>query len=275
MALVDFYQLAVLYNLRRRDAQFLSEHSYPPMSTSALPSGVHSSLPHNFAVPTTPPHRRDPATVLGLTPTSRGAAIRRGQEGNPDRVDKYDRADYEDYIREDLGCRVFVDYEVFMKKVLHVPDNWKTRWKRAIEAIKADGEFNRHYKEYCEMCEKGDTPEKAFYPTLMETANAVLGVVSRSSFKHIPSEKRQYYCVSNLSHLRGGMMNKRSLCPDIILLHKNRTPPSDTKEKLIYWANPLHVLEVKPYDNALCDGTNMPQLIVDSEHARWRFRVLV
>jgi len=122
MALVDFYQLAVLFNLRRRDAQFLSEHSYPPMPASAPPNSnkIHSSLfHHNFVVPATPPRRRDPATVLGLTlgltPVSRGAAIRRGQEGDADRVDKYDRVDYEDYIREDLGCRVFVDYEVFMK----------------------------------------------------------------------------------------------------------------------------------------------------------------
>ena len=273
MALVDFYQLAVLFNLRRRDAQFLSERSYPPMSTPAPPNRIHSSLPHhNFAVPSTPPHRRDPSTVLGLTPVSRGAAIRRGQEGDTDRVDKYARADYEDYIREDLGCRVFVDYEVFMKQVLHVPDDWKTRWRPAIDAVKADGEFDRHHKQYCDMCNEGMTPEKAFYSPLMETANAVLEVVSRSNFNHIPSERRQYYCVSDPNHLRGGVMSKKNLCPDIVLLHKNRTPPKDTKEKLVYWANPLHVLEVKPYDNVICDGAHMPHLIVDGEHARWCFR---
>jgi len=269
MALVDFYQLAVLFNLRRRDAQFLSEHSYPPMSTPAPPR-TYASLPHhNFVVPTTPPRGRDPSTVLGLTPVSRGAAIHKGQEGDTDRVDKYDRADYEDYIREDLGCRVFVDYEVFMKQVLHVPDDWKTRWGPAIDAVKADGEFKRHHEQYCKMCNEGMTPEKEFYSPLMETANAVLEVVSRSNFNHIPSERRQYYCVSDPSHLRGGVMSKKNLCPDIVLLHKNRTPPEDTKEKLVYWANPLHVLEVKPYDNAICDGARMPHLIVDGEDAGW------
>ena len=272
MALVDFYQLAVLFNSRRRDAQFLSEHSYPPMSTPAPPR-TRVSLPHhNFTVPKTPPQRkRDPATVSGLTPVSRGAAIRRGQEGDPDRVDKYDRADYEDYIREDLGCRVFVDYEVFIKQVLHVPEKWRTMWGGAIRAIAADKEFNRHYQEYCEMCNTVGTPEKAFYSPLMETANAVLEVVSRSKFKHIPSEEHQYYCVTDVKHLKGGVMDKKSLCPDIVLMHKNRPPPSNPKDEFVYWANPLHVLEVKPHDNALCDGENMPHLIVDGEHGRRGF----
>ena len=272
MALVDFYQLAVLFNLRRRDAQFLSERSYPPMSTPSPPQ-THASLPHhNFTAPKTPPRKRDPVTVSGLTPVSRGAAVRKGQEGDPDRVDKYDRADYEDYIREDLGCRVFVDYEVFMKQVLHVPEKWRTMWGRAIKAITADEEFKRHYKKYCDMCKEGMTPEKAFYSPLMETANAVLEVVSRSKFKHIPSEKRRYYCVTDVTHLKGGVMDRRGLCPDIVLMHKNRTPPSNPKDEFVYWATPLHVLEVKPYDNALCDGANIPHLIVDGEHERWGFR---
>jgi len=251
--------------------QFLSEHSYPPMSTPAPPR-THASLPHhNFVAPKTPPQRRpDPVTVSGLTPVSRGAAIRRGQEGDPDRVDKYDRADHEDYIREDLGCWVFVDYEVFMKQVLHVPDDWRTLWRRAIKAVTANKEFDRHYQKYCKMCNKGKTPEKAFYSPLMETANAVLEVVSWSKFKYIPSEKRQYYCVTDLTRLRGRVMNKRSLCPDKILMYQNRTPPSNPKDGFVYWPNPLHILEVKPYDNALCNGENMPHLIVDGEHAGWR-----
>jgi len=273
MALVDFYQFAALYNLRRRDAEFLTKHSYPPMSTPVLPHspspGAHSSLPlPTSPVPQTPRHSQVIAAAVGLTPLSLGSSIRRRQEGDIDRVDQYDRADYEAYIREDLSCRVFVDYEVFMKRVLHVPDDWKTRWGPAIEAVKADVEFHEHHKNYCKLCGESGTLEKKFYPVLMETANAILGVVSRSNFKDIPSERRQYYYVSDPQHLKGGVMNKMSLSPDVVLLHKNRVPPQRGINKTLHWANPLHVLEVKPYDNALCDGKNIPRLVVDGKHAR-------
>ena len=278
MALVDFYQLAVLYNLHRRDAESLSKHSYPPMSTPVLshsPSpGAHSSLPLSASpVPQTPRHSQVISPAVGLTPLSIGSSIRQRQEGDIDRVDQYNRADYEEYIREDLNCRVFVDYEIFMKRVLQVPDDWKTRWGPAIEAIKADAEFDEHHKNYCGLCEESGTLEKKFYPPLMETANAILGVVSRSNFKDIPSGRRQYYYVSDPQHLKGGVMNKMSLSPDLVLLHKNRVPPQRGINKTLHWANPLHVLEVKPYDSALCDGKIIPRLVVDGEHARWPFLV--
>ena len=103
---------------------------------------------------------------------------------------------------------------------------------------------------------------KNFYPALMETANAVLNVVAKSRFKGIPSEILQYYHVSHPDHLKGGVMGKKGLSPDLVLLHNNRPPPCPGVNKSLHWANPLQVLEVKPYDNALCDGKNMPRLVV-------------
>jgi hypothetical protein len=281
MALVDFHQLVVLYSLRRRDAEFISKHSYPPMPTPVLPDPpsteprIRSLPPPIFRVPAprTPIRRQDPATALGLTPVSNGTSIRRKQESDTDEVDRDDRADYENYIREDLSCRVFVDYEVFMKRVLHVPEDWETQWGGAIEAVKANAVFKRHHKNYCKFCEESGTLEKNFYPSLMEMANAVLGVLSRSRFEGIPSGKRQYYYVNDPKHLKGGMMNKKGLSPDLVLLHKDRPHPHRGGNKSLHWANPLHVLEVKPYDNALCDGGNIPRLVVDGKHARWPFRV--
>jgi hypothetical protein len=274
MALVDFHQLVVLYNLRRRDAEFFSKHCYPPMPTPVLPhssstrpQGPLSLPPAKFRYKT-PPFREPPATVVGLTPLSRGPPIRRKQEEDADQVDQDDRADYDDYIREDLSSRIFVDYEVFIKRVLHVPDDWQTKWKKAIEKVKADPEFKKYHEIYCGFCEKSGTLEKNFYPSLMEMANAVLGVLSRSEFKGIPSKRHQYYYISSQDHLKGGMMNKKGLSPDLILLHGDRPPPQPGVNKPIHWANPLHVLEVKPFDNALCDGGNVPRLIVDGKHTR-------
>jgi len=192
---------------------------------------------------------------------SHGSSIRRNQEGDADRIDGYDCADYDEYIREDLGSRVFVDFDVFMKRVLHVPDDWKTRWGPVIDAVKANAEFSQSHERYCELCEEIGTLDK-FYQVLTDTTNAILNVVSGFNFEGIPSkEPHQHYRVNDPKHVRGGVMNKMGLSSDLVLVHEN----FHKKNPAVHWANPLQVLEVKPYDNALCDGTTVPRLIVDGK----------
>ena len=269
MALLDLYQLAVLYNLRRSDAEFIPNRSHqPPMSktTQSCPSPTKSSGCSSLPPPTPPllpktPKRPGTVTVPGLTPLSRGSSVRQRQDGDTDRVDKLGRKDYEEYVREDLRCRVFVDYEVFIKYVLHVPADWKTKWGPALDAVKADAKFKEHHENYCGLCDGQGAREENFYPPLVDTANAVLDVISRSNFDDIPSEQRQYYRVNHLNHIMGGVMNKKNLSPDLVLLDKN----FPNTNKSLHWANPLHVLEVKPHDNAICDGKNMPRLVVDGK----------
>ena len=60
--------------------------------------------------------------------------------------------------------------------------------------------------------------EEGFYPDLMETANAVLEVLSESDFRGIPKAKRQYYHINNPARLRGGVMDKKGLSPDLMVL---------------------------------------------------------
>jgi len=115
------------------------------------------------------------------------------------------------------------------------------------------------------LCEEGGTLEKSFYTPLMETANAVLDVVSWSDFKDIPSEKHQYCHVNNSNHNQGGVVNKNGLSPDLVLLHKNHPCPRPDSNKSLHWVNLLHALEVNLYDSALCDGRNMPRLVVDGK----------
>ena len=147
--------------------------------------------------------------------------------------------DYGDCIREDLRSRVFVDFEVFMKHVLHVPDGWRTTWEPMIEAVKADLDFKRHHEEYCNHCNKLGSQEKTFYGPLMDAANTVLEVVSRPTFGSISPR------ISDL------------------VLHKDRQP----SEEGLHSINPLRILKVNPYNNALCDGTRIPRLVVDGECA--------
>jgi hypothetical protein len=282
MALVDFCQLVDLYKLHRADAGFLSTHPHPlsmPATTPPLspspsvePDEVHLPPPPPVQFEFKTPERRSGAVrpVLGVTPVSNGASVRQRQEGDTDQINKYDRDDYESYIREDLRNRVFVDFEVFMKAVLHVPVDWKIRWKPAIDAVKANQKFRRYHKVYCEHCENEYSLEKPFYEPLMYSANAILDVLTQSTFEDISSGIPQRYHVKSTDRLQGGVINKRGLSPDLVSLHAECKP---SEAQPLHWANPLHVLEVKPFDNSLCDGTNMPRLVVDGEHPTLFFRI--
>jgi len=227
--------------------------STPSHSSPTKPRGWSSlPLPTPSLSPKTP-KKRDPTTGTILTPNTRGTAVRQKQDGNSDRIDKHDR--------EDLGSRVLVDYEVFMKYVLHVPEDWETDWKPTLDAVKADANFQKFHKNCCGLCDGKKTPEKDFYPPLVHTANAVLDVVSRSNFEGITPGKHQYYRVNDPSCISGGVMNKHGLSPDLVLLDQD-FPDTSTP---LRWANPLHVLEVKPHDNAICDGEDMPRLVVNGK----------
>jgi len=283
MALVDFYQLATLHKLSRADPEFPSAHSRflsmpdtpppPSPSPSAEPDEVHPSLPLSIqSQPKTPKRNRNAVhPVPKVTPLSRGSSIRQRQEGDTDRVEGYDRDDYEEYVHEDLKSRVFVDFEVFMKSVLHVPEDWNTQWKSVIEAVIADPEFKQHYEEYCKYCDDSTTREALFYEPLTKMANAVLDVWSQSGRCGTNPGIPQTYHVSNTRKLQGGIFNKASLSPDLVVLHKD----CDHTLSNLHWANALHVLEVKSYGTAICDGRGMPKLVVDGERATSPSRILL
>ena len=273
MALLDLHRLVYIYNLHRRDAQFQPEHSDPLMPTPDPPHQpptdptTHdplSSQDLNCDTPKTPKTTYT-AVIPSATPTARGTSTRHKQEGDADRFDKYDREEYEEYIKEDLSHRVFVDFEVFLKKALHVPENWRDKWGPTIQAVKANKEFDDLHKAYCKMCDKIGEHEVAFYEPLAQMVNAILDVATSSRFEGKDPEKRQYYHVNNPGHLRGGVMNKVGLSPDLVLLDGDRRPPSSTAP--LHWANALHVLEVKPHDNAISDGMTLPRLILNGERA--------
>ena len=274
MALVDLHQLVFLFNLCRTDAcssPVLSQ--IPPVAT--MPSHPPApSAKHGRSLPRTPKHNR--TTVydgIGSTPISRGSSIRKRQQEDADKDIRCKREDYDDYIREDFESRVFVDFEAFMKSVLHVPDNWKDAWGPAIAAIKRNKKFKKCHKEYCQKCDQLGLHETSFYEPFVNTANTVLKILSKSKFavSDIESESKrggialttpQYYRVNDPKRLSGGVINKNNLSPDLVVVHDDCRPPGEGR---LHWANPLHVLEVKPYDSAICDGENIPRLLVNGK----------
>lgn len=100
----------------------------------------------------------------------------------------------------------------------------------------------------------------------MNTTNAVLGVLSRSTFDGISPKTPQYYHINDPKWLRGGAFSKFSLSPDIVLLHKDLQP---SEARNLHWMNPLHILEVS---RALCNGRSMPRVAIKGECATCSFR---
>ena len=79
--------------------------------------------------------------------------MRRTQEAGADQVGKSRRADYD------------------------VPEDWRSAWGSAIEAVRADSDFQRHHEGHCGKCNDSDATEKSSHPFLIETANAALSVL--------------------------------------------------------------------------------------------------
>ena len=280
MALVDFYQLATLHKLSRADPGFSSTRSRPlcmsetppphSPSPSVEPDGVRSS-PSPSIQPqheTLERNRSAVRTVPGVTPPSHGSSIR-------DQVDSYDYDDYEDYVREDLRSRVFVDFEVFMEYVLHVPKDWSTQWESVIETIKVDPTFLGNLEGYRECCNNRTSLEESFYEPLAGMANAVLNVLSLpecGGIDGIESGIPQTYHVNSQKKHQGGVFNKANPSPDLVVFHKkcDTTEPNN-----LHWANALQVLKIESHGNAICNGEDMPKLVVGGERATVSSRILL
>ena len=285
MALVDFYQLAVLHKLSRRDAGTLSNRSHPPpMSTTPSSSRLPAVRPDQTGSSLTPstqfvlktPERKGNATlpVPDPTPISLGTSILQKMSPDTDQTPKRDSTKYEQYIAQDFEHhRVFVDIDVFMKHVLHVPENWKELWGRTIRRIKRDRVFSTAHWDYSRQCGTRGVQEWRFYKPLVDMGNATLDFSDSSPDNSVKPQTTQRYLRNDPKRVLCGMMNE--LSPDVVAVHGGFLPhirPDERdegrlRESNLSWAHPLQALEVKLWDNALVDGSCMPRLKVNGKPA--------
>ena len=288
MALVDFYQLAVLHNLSRRHAGVLSDSSYPPMSpakqSSSRSPAVKPDRPNSLfplstqLEPKTPQRKRDLTQSFGnLTPTCHGTSVLHKLRQVKNRPEKCKSSKYEEYIIQDFERhRVFVDIDVFMKHILNVPDDWKEQWGRTIRRIKHDGNFSIAYLEYSHECEIPGAGEARFYKPLVDMANIILDFSSKAQDESVMPRTPQRYIRNDPRKVGNGVI--KELTPDIVAVHDELLADTRPEElgkwnlerSNLTWAQPLQVLEVKPSDGALIDGSCMPRLKVNGEYTVFR-----
>ena len=188
---------------------------------------------------------------------------------DPDQSPKYDRAKYEEY--KDLEShRVFVDIEVFMKHVLHVPENWRELWGQSIERIKRDEAFLMAYLDYSSQCET-EGPEERLYKPLADMASSILRYSMSSPEGCVEPRTNQHYLRNDPQRVRLGVMN--DISPDLVAVHDDFIPHLHAearkeqciKPSHICWVHPLQILKVKPSGGALVDGSSMPRLKVNGK----------
>lgn len=183
---------------------------------------------------------------------------------NPSPNPEHDPTRYRGYISRALRThRVFVDIEVFMKRVLHVPDNWRQLWGDTIRGIKLDTAFSAAQWEYTHPAPR-TTPHKP----LVDMGNTILRISRTSSDNLASSQTRQGPPRKGQSGVPGG--TKNAVTPHTNDSHPQVGSEERDKRRLggsnLPWAKPLLTLRIEPLDDALVDGSRMPRLMANGKH---------
>jgi hypothetical protein len=208
-----------------------------------------------------------------MTPLAIGTPIMFNTRHDSNTTRTYSSETCEQYLIQDLQHhRVFVDMEIFMKHVLHVPDNWREVWGPTIERIKRTDAFSNAHHAFTTCCNTKGSREEGLYSPLVAVSNAILDACES------PEADNSVNPVFGLRYLRNdtgkvghGMLNK--LLPDVVTVHKDFLPSLSKQERSemrirhskLTWANTLQSFEIKPFDTAIVDGSCMPRLKVNGE----------
>ncbi|KAG7444798.1 uncharacterized protein BT62DRAFT_933850 [Guyanagaster necrorhizus] len=94
----------------------------------------------------------DDETNPKTTPYNFGAASHRAFHM------KYERKDYDNFIREDLESRVFIPSDDFLRVILHLPRDWRqdSTISALIKKVKADEQWKALWDDYKAECKTTD-----------------------------------------------------------------------------------------------------------------------
>lgn len=179
---------------------------------------------------------------------------------------EYDPTRYHRYIAQDLEhYRVFVDIEVFMKHVLHIPDNWRQLWGHTIKRIKLDTAFSTAQWEYTHR-----VPKATLYESLVDMGNAIIRI-SRIPPDNLARSPRigQRPLRNGRSGVLGGAMNVATPHTDDSSPHIDLEERDKRRldESNLRWAQPLLALQIEPSGDALANGSRMLRFTVNGKRA--------
>ncbi|KAK0476419.1 hypothetical protein IW261DRAFT_1367795 [Armillaria novae-zelandiae] len=179
--------------------------AYPDSATlDSKPIPNNPVTPHNDATSTVA-DADDDVSKPKTTPYNVGAASHRAFHM------KYDRKDYDNFIREDLATRVFIPSDDFLRVILHLPGDWREdpSITSLIEKVKNDEQWKELWADYVTQC--GQKDEKLLYRPHSSLCNRALNLIKIDS----PSEPDIGFYRQDPKYVKGTNAN---LSPDVITL---------------------------------------------------------
>ncbi len=146
------------------------DNTKSPTDSKPTPSDPVTS--HNGATSTA---ADDKDTNPGMTPYNFGATSHRAFHM------KYDRKDYDNFIREDLATRVFIPSDDFLRVILHLPGDWRqdSSISALIRKVKDDEQWMSLWKVY--KLKRGQTDEILLHHPHNSLCNRALDLITSDS----------------------------------------------------------------------------------------------
>ncbi|KAK0490361.1 hypothetical protein IW261DRAFT_8410 [Armillaria novae-zelandiae] len=141
-------------------------------------------LVHGASQPSQEPQKaasKDKAKAkVQSTPYAHGSASHsvvelQTQDGQKHKIDEADA-----YLKDDLRHRIFIEFETFLVKILHLPDNWRVSLESDIVAVQNDAEYRTLFKGYLDVCNEvgtGIEKERELYRPHTDLCNRVIDVL--------------------------------------------------------------------------------------------------
>ncbi len=166
------YQAILIFDFLR--------HSWPLISSDAPATPVanrhHSDGSYTHIaqpnLPRTPTTRRNASSVSKLTSTPAAKGIIGQQAAST-------RAEVDPYLAEDLRTsRVYLPFEIFLKKVLNLPEDWESNveFQRCLTALEGNDALREKMDAYLDACDTEGVENTLYAPaaSLYNQATSVM-----------------------------------------------------------------------------------------------------
>ena len=162
-----------------------------------------------------------------------------------------------------------------MERVLYIPDDWETQWGPIIEQIKADKLFQLHHGCYSNRCDISNSDEEPFYELLVGMLNIILHVTCNALPESVMLGTPQHHITNDSGEVFCEALKETPPSRNVGTVHHHlpRHPKNELGSRHLSQsdrtrAQPIQVLEVKPFHGALVDGSNMPRLKRSGKHTK-------
>ncbi|KAK0191583.1 hypothetical protein F5146DRAFT_1121769 [Armillaria mellea] len=176
------------------------------------------------------------------TPYVRGSASHSVVElqTQDDQNHKFDEADA--FLKDDLRHRIFIKFETFLVKVLHLPTDWRVSLKSEIATVQKDETFRTLFLDYLRLCDvvgTGIEKERELYRSHVDLCNHVIDALQRLPNLHVDEDKLIQFNRIDPYPVRGSTVK-----PDMVGMLRVLSNSAEVVE----------VKEVKGADDAIVEG---------------------